>query len=121
MVVSKTLSLHDGLRLIAKRASLMKSKWGAERGTMLAVFSGRDAVEQIARDVSSNSAETQLEIACFNSPASQVLVAAHLPLLRPKSWPGEKEFDTSVLMSLMASIQLSLLPYSKTWTTFRNP
>lgn len=35
MVVSGVLSLRDGLKLIASRASLMATKWGPERGTML--------------------------------------------------------------------------------------
>ena len=70
MVVSGVLSLHDGLKLIASRAALMKTKWGSERGTMLAVFASRDIVKTMI------SAESEIEIACYNSPSSQVLVGS---------------------------------------------
>ncbi|KAL9606215.1 MAG: hypothetical protein Q9179_000612 [Wetmoreana sp. 5 TL-2023] len=90
MVVSRTLSLHDGLKLIATRASLMVSKWGAERGTMLAVFSSRDVVEKIVKDVNSGSAELDVEVACFNSPSSQVFVGSSSSIARAEDLIGKE-------------------------------
>ena len=89
MVVSRTLSLHDGLKLIATRASLMISKWGAERGTMLAVFSSRDVVEKIVTHVNSGSAEPDVEVACFNSPSSQVIVGSSSSITRAEDLVGK--------------------------------
>ena len=74
LTVSGALSLRDGLRLIAARATLMQSKWGAERGVMLAIHSSVDVVEDVISKVKGLSADTYLEIACFNSPTSQVVV-----------------------------------------------
>jgi acyl transferase domain-containing protein/acyl carrier protein len=83
MVVSGALSLHDGLKLVAGRASLMKFKWGAERGTMLAIHAARDVVEEIIAVVRTEAgghgedpSTSRLEIACFNSARSQVVVGS---------------------------------------------
>lgn len=69
MVVSGILSLQDGMRLIAARASLIHSKWGPERGTMLAVYTNKQRVATFIKD-----SGLSLEIACFNSASSQVVV-----------------------------------------------
>ncbi|KAL9004771.1 MAG: hypothetical protein Q9188_002428 [Gyalolechia gomerana] len=90
MVVSRVLSLHDGLKLIATRASLMMSKWGAERGNMLAVFSSRSAAEKLVRDVNADSAEPDLEVACFNSPSSQTLVGSASSVARAEDVAGKE-------------------------------
>ncbi|CAI6241465.1 unnamed protein product [Periconia digitata] len=69
MVVSGILSLQDGMRLIAARASLIQSKWGPERGIMLAVHTDKQRVATLIED-----SGLSLEIACFNSSSSQVIV-----------------------------------------------
>ncbi|PSR81487.1 hypothetical protein BD289DRAFT_507560 [Coniella lustricola] len=80
MVVAGVLSLHDGLRLVASRAALMRDKWGPERGAMLAIHTTVDEVQQIlseTRDAINRSQKglnSTLEIACFNGPKSQVVV-----------------------------------------------
>ncbi|KFA76431.1 hypothetical protein S40288_07158 [Stachybotrys chartarum IBT 40288] len=70
LVISGVLSLEDGLKLVAGRASLMQTRWGTERGTMLAVHASRSVVQDLVASVSG------LEIACFNSPNSQVVVGS---------------------------------------------
>ena len=76
LVISGVLSLYDGLKLIAVRASLMDSKWGLEKGTMLAIHSNLDVVNAIAAEVNLNADEPHVEVACYNSPSSQVLVGS---------------------------------------------
>ena len=76
MVVSGVLSLRDGLKLIASRASLMATKWGPEKGTMLVVHSSRQTVQDIIASINSDSAEPEVEIACYNAPSSQVVVGS---------------------------------------------
>lgn len=81
LAVSGVLSLRDALRLVAARASLIDSDWGAEKGAMLAL-SGcsseqfdkiRDSVRQRKRP--DNIAQLpQVEVACYNGPASLVAV-----------------------------------------------
>ncbi|KAE8849469.1 hypothetical protein HRS9122_03485 [Pyrenophora teres f. teres] len=70
LAVSGVLSLEDALKLVATRAQLMVTKWGPEKGTMLAIFAPISVVKQIVGTVGSDS----LEIACFNGPNSQVVV-----------------------------------------------
>ncbi|KAK0713556.1 putative polyketide synthase [Lasiosphaeria miniovina] len=78
MVVSGVLSLEDGLRLVSTRASLMKEKWVPERGTMLAIHAAPAVVEHVIVAVCAADpmAAGRLEIACFNGPASQVVVGS---------------------------------------------
>ena len=72
LAVSGILSLEDALRLVAARAHLMLSKWGSEPGTMLAVHDTVDTVRSIIRSLANGYAD--LEIACYNSQTSQVVV-----------------------------------------------
>ena len=66
MAVSGVLSLENALKLVATRASLITSKWGPDRGTMLII----QATSETVQDILSNS---DAEIACFNTPQSQVV------------------------------------------------
>lgn len=62
------LSLHDGIRVVAQRASLMQTAWGPEKGIMLAVHGPLKTAEDLT------AAVPGLEIACHNSLASHVVV-----------------------------------------------
>ncbi|ESZ91464.1 BcPKS16, polyketide synthase [Sclerotinia borealis F-4128] len=72
MTVAGVLSLQDGLKLIATRASLMQTKWGPERGTMLAIHASKDVVQDVISRMKSGPSE--LEIACYNAPTSHIVV-----------------------------------------------
>ena len=85
MVLSGVLSLRDGLKLIASRASLMATKWGPERGTMLVVHSSRETVQDLLASINADSAEPEIEIACYNAPSSQVVVGSSLAIDRTES------------------------------------
>ena len=85
MVVSGVLSLRDGLKLIASRASLMATKWGSEKGTMLVIHSSREIVQGVITSVGADSAEPEIEIACYNAPSSQVVVGSSLAIDRTES------------------------------------
>ncbi|PKX97737.1 uncharacterized protein P174DRAFT_510672 [Aspergillus novofumigatus IBT 16806] len=75
LAVSGVLDLRSCLRLVAARATLMRTRWGPDKGAMLAVFARRDQVEETLSD--SNRARAQdtpsLEIACYNSETSHVV------------------------------------------------
>jgi acyl transferase domain-containing protein len=47
LAVSGVLSIEDTLKLVATRAQLMATKWGPERGTMLAIFAPIAVVTRI--------------------------------------------------------------------------
>ena len=82
MAVSGTLSLGDALKLVASRASLMQSKWGDEPGTMLVMHSSDEVVHDVIKDASGSDRIHDLEIACYNSPSSQVVVGSRVSIAR---------------------------------------
>ena len=85
MVVSGVFSLRDGLKLIASRASLMATKWGPERGTMLAIHSSYATVQEVIDSINAGSTDPEIEIACYNAPTSQVIVGSSLAVDRTES------------------------------------
>lgn len=94
MVVSGVLSLRDGLKLIASRASLIATKWGLERGTMLVIHSSRENVQNIVASINSGLVEPAVEIACHNAPSSQVVVGSSLAIDRTESLlKGDSRFS----------------------------
>ncbi|QSZ37813.1 hypothetical protein DSL72_008913 [Monilinia vaccinii-corymbosi] len=72
MTVAGILSLEDGLKLIATRASLMQTKWGKEKGTMLAIHASENIVQDVIASTVPGTSE--LEIACYNAPTSHIVV-----------------------------------------------
>ncbi|KAI0141207.1 BcPKS16, polyketide synthase [Xylariaceae sp. FL1272] len=70
LVVSGVLSLEDGLRFVATRASLISSTWGDEKGAMLAIHSSEKPMDEIF----SIADHPQVEVACYNSGHDQVIV-----------------------------------------------
>lgn len=72
LAVSGVLSLEDGLKLIGTRARLMQTNWGPDRGTMLAIHSSIEMVQDLINSIPSGC--QQIEIACYNSPIFQVVV-----------------------------------------------
>ena len=85
MVVSGVLSLRAGLKLIACRASLMETNWGPERGTMLVIYSSRKTVQNILTSINIDAVVPDIEIACYNSPTSQVVVGSASAIDRTES------------------------------------
>ncbi|KAH8691971.1 putative polyketide synthase [Talaromyces proteolyticus] len=80
MAVSNILSLEDALKLIASRASFMQTKWGPERGTMLAVEASLETVRDII-----TATDATIEIACFNGPKSHVLVGSEVDIAKTET------------------------------------
>lgn len=75
LCVSGMLSLRDGLRLVAGRASLMQKYWGSESGTMIAVETDQQTLEELQTAFRASNASYSFEIACFNGPTSHVVVS----------------------------------------------
>ncbi|KXH57050.1 polyketide synthase [Colletotrichum nymphaeae SA-01] len=84
LAFSGAVSLRDGLRIVAERASLMQTAWGEEKGKMLAVHAPLDSVKSVIDDVKG------LEIACYNSTGSQVVVGTTLEIERAEAVVAEK-------------------------------
>lgn len=75
LCVSGILSLRDGLRFVAGRASLMKTHWGSEPGTMIAIESDSGTFEELLTCLNKMNPNHTYEVACYNGPASQVIVS----------------------------------------------
>lgn len=75
LCVSGVLSLQDGVKLIAGRASLMREHWGSEPGTMIAVEADQQTIEELTNTITAADARHQFEIACYNGPTSHVIVS----------------------------------------------
>ena len=75
LCISGTLTLRDGLKLVAGRASLMQKYWGSESGTMIAVETDQHALEELQTAFRASNARHSFEIACFNGPTSHVVVS----------------------------------------------
>jgi acyl transferase domain-containing protein/acyl carrier protein len=82
LAISGILSLEDAIKLIACRASLMDTKWGSERGTMLSIHGTCEVVREIIAIVNTDNSGKGLEIACFNGPKSQVVVGTRSDIER---------------------------------------
>jgi acyl transferase domain-containing protein/SAM-dependent methyltransferase/aryl carrier-like protein len=73
LAVSGVLSLRDALKLVAERGRLVETKWGAEKGAMLALQGCEvEGFYRISRLVLERG--HKLEIACYNGPTSLVAV-----------------------------------------------
>ena len=74
MCISGTLSLEEGLKLVSGRASLMQKHWGSEHGSMIAIEADSTTLQSIISAVKALGSDYAVEIACYNSPTSHVLV-----------------------------------------------
>ena len=77
LCISGVLSLPDALRLVAGRAALIESHWGAEPGSMLSIQAERQKVEDILAMLHRVKGQTyHAETACFNGPKNHVVVGS---------------------------------------------
>ncbi|KAH8900522.1 polyketide synthase [Thozetella sp. PMI_491] len=75
LAVSQVLSLSDTLRIVYARAQLIKEKWGPEGGTMMAIHAPLLVLQSLIKTVGTLANDDDaLEIACFNSLSSHVVV-----------------------------------------------
>ena len=74
LVISGSLSLKEGLSLVAQRATLIDEKWGIERGAMLAIHSDINKILSLTSQLNAKFIGYSLEIACYNAPNSTIVV-----------------------------------------------
>ena len=74
LAVSGILELRDALIIVASRARFMDSKWGSERGTMLAIHDKAELVSDLIARLPQPCRD--VEIACYNTQASHIVVGA---------------------------------------------
>jgi acyl transferase domain-containing protein/thioester reductase-like protein/acyl carrier protein/SAM-dependent methyltransferase len=71
LCVSKALSLHDAVTMVAGRAKIVRDQWGPDTGAMMAVEADSEQVEALIS--MSRSSGYPIAIACFNGPRSFTL------------------------------------------------
>lgn len=77
LTISGVLSLEDMLRVVYTRAELIKSRFGNERGGMVAIHACPETAKAVMQTVKEECpAGGRLEIACYNGPKSQVVVGS---------------------------------------------
>ncbi|KAL9078892.1 MAG: hypothetical protein Q9157_002187 [Trypethelium eluteriae] len=73
LAVSGVLSLSECTNLVAFRAHLIGSRWGTDKGAMLALRATPEDVKKIARRLRPIDQHSELDIACYNGTASTVV------------------------------------------------
>ena len=76
LCVAGSITLVDALKLIAGRASIIKSCWGHETGAMLSVNADLDTVGDLVKAIHRSEPSDSVEIACYNGPSDHVLVGS---------------------------------------------
>lgn len=72
--VAGALSLRDGLKVIARRAQLIRDTWGSDKGCMMAIEGDLAVVENLlARANEIDPCDRPVAIACYNGPRSFTL------------------------------------------------
>ena len=117
LCVSGVLSLTDALKMIVGRARIIKNRWGAEKGSMMAVEAELVDVERLLAE--SNKAcrgEPTATIACFNGPKSFTLagstevidvaseLAVTFPSMKSKKLNVTNAFHSTLVEPLMADL-----------------
>lgn len=74
LAVSGVLSLEDALKVVYRRAELIKRRWGPEGGAMVAIHAPLETVEAVIGAVVKDGGV--LEVACHNSLNSHVAVGS---------------------------------------------
>ncbi|KAJ6173459.1 hypothetical protein N7485_006271 [Penicillium canescens] len=86
--VSGILSLEDGLKFVAGRASLIKAHWGPETGSMILVEADLETL---------SSMRHSLEVACYNGPSSHVLVGDKAAINEFEDIVSRKQLRSKIL------------------------
>ncbi|KAI1074642.1 putative polyketide synthase [Whalleya microplaca] len=76
LCVSQILSLEDTVKMIVRRATLVRDAWGSDKGSMIAIEASLNDVEQLLTDANSRHSDKPASIACYNGPRSFTLAGS---------------------------------------------
>ncbi|KAI1452552.1 hypothetical protein F4805DRAFT_462631 [Annulohypoxylon moriforme] len=77
LCVAGVLGLRDAIKLIARRAEVIRNIWGPDRGVMMAVDGELELVQELLAESSRNrGAGGPASIACYNGPQSFTLAGS---------------------------------------------
>ncbi|OTA97708.1 hypothetical protein M434DRAFT_65040 [Hypoxylon sp. CO27-5] len=77
LCISGVLSLKDTIRLVVRRAKVVRDTWGADRGAMMAVEGDVDVVSRLLAEANTRyGGKYPANIACYNGPRSFTLAGS---------------------------------------------
>lgn len=76
LTVSGMLSLMDGMKLVYGRATLMRDRWGKERGAMIALDADLEETMSLVSALGEQDEALAPEVACYNGRKSHVLAGS---------------------------------------------
>jgi acyl transferase domain-containing protein/acyl carrier protein/SAM-dependent methyltransferase len=76
LCVAQVLSLEDTVKMIARRAAIVREVWGVDKGAMMAVDGDIADVEKLLLDANSQHTSAPASIACYNGPRSFTLAGS---------------------------------------------
>ncbi|KAI1860396.1 uncharacterized protein JN550_011548 [Neoarthrinium moseri] len=97
LCVAQVLSLEDTVKMILRRATVIKEHWGPERGAMLAVQATLADVTKLLAEANADHSGEPASIACYNGPSSFTIagptraIDAVVALFKKKQPDGEKK------------------------------
>jgi acyl transferase domain-containing protein/thioester reductase-like protein/acyl carrier protein len=100
--VAGAMSLADGLKVIARRAALIRDSWNSDRGMMMAIQADLEVIEKlIARANEEGPSECPAGIACFNGPRSFTVAGSTQAMKALESILAKKEKSFSSVQGRM--------------------
>jgi acyl transferase domain-containing protein len=97
--VAGAMTLTDGLKVVARRACLVRDSWGSDKGSMMAVEGDLQLVEDLlARaNLDESVCKYPASIACYNGPTSFTLAGSTESINRVESFLREEDsFKASI-------------------------
>ncbi|RHZ51788.1 uncharacterized protein CDV56_102428 [Aspergillus thermomutatus] len=73
LCISQILSLEDTVKMIVRRATLVRDDWGSDKGAMMAVEGDPGDVREVLANVNRRHSDKPAGIACYNGPRSFTL------------------------------------------------
>ncbi|KAF9698348.1 hypothetical protein EKO04_003885 [Ascochyta lentis] len=73
LCISGALELKEAMRMIIRRATLIRDSWGTEKGSMLVVEGSEEEVLQVLEDIDQS---LDASIACYNAPRSHTIAGS---------------------------------------------
>ncbi|KAI5861144.1 putative polyketide synthase [Durotheca rogersii] len=130
LCVSQVLSLEDTIKMIVRRATLVRDSWGSDKGAMMAIEADLSDVEQLLAAANGDHSDKPASIACYNGPRSFTLagstraidaVAAQVEKFPTKTLRTKRLNVTNAFHSALVDPLVDSLEKGAQSLTFRKP
>ncbi|KAF7596504.1 hypothetical protein BBP40_001376 [Aspergillus hancockii] len=128
LCISQILSLEDTVKIIVRRATLVRDAWGSDKGAMMAVEGVLSDVRDVLVDVNRGHSDKPACIACYNGPRSFTLAgptaaidAVATKLESNKAIKGKRLKVTNAFHSVLVGPIYEGLEQSARGLTFQKP